>query len=83
MSMFDTAGNMVEGWATPVAGCPDCAGLTAGRCWRHSNFTIGGYADTSQMPRTCPTCNGTGIYPVATYLLCPKCNGEKVVPARA
>lgn len=30
--------------------------------------------------RCCPTCNGTGINPVATYMVCPKCNGEKRVP---
>jgi DnaJ-class molecular chaperone len=30
--------------------------------------------------RVCPTCNGTGINPLATYMVCPKCNGEKVVP---
>ena len=30
--------------------------------------------------RFCPTCNGTGINPVAMHYLCPKCNGEKTVP---
>lgn len=29
--------------------------------------------------RQCPTCRGTGINPVAIYLLCPKCNGERYV----
>lgn len=40
---------------------------------------MGGYATSTGDTRTCPTCNGTGINPVANYLLCPKCNGEKVL----
>jgi DnaJ-class molecular chaperone len=35
---------------------------------------------TSTDLRRCPTCDGTGINPVATYMLCPKCNGEKWIP---
>lgn len=30
--------------------------------------------------RTCPTCKGTGINPVNSYVVCPKCNGETKVP---
>ena len=40
---------------------------------------MSGYAIGTPQVRRCPTCNGTGINPVATYLLCPKCNGEKWV----
>ena len=35
--------------------------------------------NTNQDVRICPTCNGTGINPVFSYMLCPKCNGEKYV----
>ena len=38
------------------------------------------YSTNTTARRQCPTCNGTGVNPVATWLLCPKCNGEKRVP---
>lgn len=41
---------------------------------------MSGYATRITNDRRCPTCNGTGINPVATYMVCPKCNGEKRVP---
>lgn len=44
---------------------------------------MSGYSTTTNIGlRRCPTCNGTGINPVATYLLCPKCNGEKLIPPK-
>lgn len=50
--------------------------------WTYPNVptTVNGYV--SYWQRVCPTCNGTGINPVANYLICPKCNGEKVVPQK-
>ena len=43
-------------------------------------MSIGYATGTQDGGCTCPTCNGTGINPVASYMLCPKCNGEKRIP---
>lgn len=34
------------------------------------------YGVNTTAMRVCPVCKGTGINPVATYMVCPKCNGE-------